>query len=178
MTPQGKTRIEAFDPLVHDRNSFSCGVEAVDNFLKRTAAKLTRADNLRVFAMVEGEAFLGFYALNAHAIEYEELPPAFARSRPGHGSIPAAFISMIGIDSRFQGRGYGGDLLTDALIRVARASDQIGIAVVILDIIDCGNPDAVARRKRLYEGYGFRSLASRPSRLFLPVATFRQSIPR
>ena len=176
--PQGETRIEPFDPLVHDRSSFYCGVEAVDNFLKKTAAKLTRADNLRVFAMTEDEVFLGFYALNAHAIDFEELPPAYARSRPGHGSIPAAFISMIGVDSRFQGRGYGGDLLTDVLTRVARASDKIGIAVVILDILDCGNPDAVARRKRLYEGYGFQSLASRPSRLFLPVATFRQSIQR
>jgi hypothetical protein len=36
----------------------------------------------------------------------------------------------------------------------------------------------VARRKALYESYGFQPLPSRPLRLFLPLATVRQSIAR
>jgi ribosomal protein S18 acetylase RimI-like enzyme len=171
------TRIEPFDSERHDRAAFGSGVAAVDNFLRKTANKLARADNLRLFAMTDPSgALVGFYALNAHAIDYAELPPRYARTRPGHGSIPAAYISMIGVDARHQGRGYGGDLLVDALTRIGRAADSIGIAVVILDVLDDGDAQQVNRRKALYERYGFRALPSRPLRLFLPLATVREVI--
>ncbi len=174
-----KPIIEAFDPERHDREGFSCGVEQVDNFFKRTANKLAKADNLRVFVMIApGGPVIGFYALNAHAVSFSDLPPKFARSRPSHGNIPAAYISMIGVDQRFAGRGYGGDLLVDALKRIVRAADALGIAVVLLDVLDDGDAAHMAKRKALYEGYGFAPLPSNPLRLFLPLGTVRRLIAR
>lgn len=166
--------IEPLDPDRHDRAAFSCGIEQVDNFFRRTANKLTKAGNIRTFVMVgpEGE-LIGFYATNAHAIDYTELPKRFARTRPAHGSMPAAYISMIGVDSRSQGRGYGGDLLVDCLTRLAGAARVLGIAVVMLDVLDCGDPEKVAKRLALYTSYGFEPLASNSLRLFLPIATVR-----
>jgi hypothetical protein len=43
----------------------------------------------------------------------------------------------------------------------------------MLDVLDDGNAELVAKRKALYEGYGFSALPSHPLRLFLPVATVR-----
>lgn len=167
--------IAPLDPEKHDRAAFSCGVEQVDNFFKRTANKLATADNLRVFVMTKPDGdLIGFYALNAHAVGYSDLPGKYARTRPGHGSIPAAYISMIGVDERHQGHGYGDDLLVDGLRRIATAADHIGIAVVMLDVLDCGDAEKTAKRKSLYEGYGFTPLPSTPLRLFLPVATVRK----
>ncbi len=167
--------IEPFDPERHDRAAFSRGVEQVDNFFQKTANKLAKADNVRLYVMVDAEGtVIGFYALNAHAVHFAELPAKFARTRPSHGSIPAAYISMIGRDQRFRGGGYGGDLLVDALRRIAIAADAIGVAVVMLDVLDCGDPDRVARRKALYESYGFQPLASNPLRMFLPVSVVRK----
>ena len=80
---------------------------------------------------------------------------------------------MIGVDSRFQGHGYGGDLLIDCLARLAGAADALGIAVVMLDVLDCGDPEKVARRLALYPSYGFEPLPSNGLRLFLPMATIR-----
>lgn len=120
----------------------------------------------------DGE-LIGFYAINAHAVEFDELPKKYARGRPGHGTIPAAYISMIGVDRRFSGQGYGGDLLVDALTRIARAADEIGISVVMLDVLDCGNRDLVERRRKLYTSYGFTPLPSDELRLFMPMATVR-----
>ncbi|HEX6860166.1 MAG TPA: GNAT family N-acetyltransferase [Caulobacteraceae bacterium] len=161
--------IEPFDPARHDRTAFSCEVEQVDNFFKKTANKLASADNVRVFVMIEPKgALAGFYALNAHAVDYAELPPKYARTRPGHGQIPAAYLSMIGVDHRFAGKGFGGDLLVDALSRIAAAADQLGIAVVMIDVLDCGDPALTGRRLKLYTSYGFAPLPSRPLRLFCP----------
>lgn len=167
--------IEPFDPVRHDREGFSCGVAAVDNYFRKTANKLAKANNTKVYVMVAPSgAVAGFYALNAHAVSYEALPAGFARSRPAHGEIPAAFISMIGRDRRFRNQGIGGDLLVDALIRVARASEEIGISVVMLDVLDCGDAERMQRRKALYEGYGFQPLPSNPRRLFLPIASVQR----
>lgn len=166
--------IEPLDPAKHDRAAFSCGIDQVDNFFRRTANKLAKASNVRTFVMVgpEGE-LIGFYATNAHAIDYTELPERFARTRPAHGSIPAAYIAMIGVDGRFQGRGYGGDLLVNCLARLAGAAEALGIAVVMLDVLDCGDPEKVARRLALYTSYGFEPLPSNGLRLFLPMTTVR-----
>ena len=167
--------IEPLDPERHDRAAFSCGVEQVDNFFKKTANKLATADNARVYVMTETTGrVVGFYALNAHAIDYQDLPNKFARTRPSHGSIPAAFLSMIGVDAGFAGHGYGGDLLVDALMRVARAAEHVGIAVVILDVLNDGKQDLIDRRKALYARYGFQPLPSNPLRMFLPIATIRK----
>jgi ribosomal protein S18 acetylase RimI-like enzyme len=166
--------IEPLDSARHDREGLSCGIAQIDSFFRRTANKLTRAGNLRTFVMVgpAGE-LIGFYAANAHAVDYAELPDRFARNRPAHGSIPAAYITMIGVDRRFQGRGYGGDLLVDCLARLAGAADALGIAVVLLDVFDCGDPEKLAKRRALYTGYGFEPLPSNALRLFLPMATVR-----
>lgn len=170
-----KDTIEPFDPEKHDRTAFSCGVEQIDNFFKKTANKLSKADNSRIYVMTAPDsALIGFYALNAHAIDYHDLPQKYARSRPANGSIPAAFLSMIGVDRRHSGQGFGGDLLIDALMRIARTSEEIGIAVVILDVLDNGDADLVARRKALYAKYGFQPLPSNPLRMLLPVATIRK----
>ncbi|TDE34913.1 GNAT family N-acetyltransferase [Antarcticimicrobium sediminis] len=168
---------ELFDPSRHDRAAFSCGVEQVDNYFQKTANKLAKADNVRLYVMVTADgALIGFYALNAHAVDYGDLPTKYARTRPAHGNIPAAYISMIGRDQKFRGGGYGGDLLVDALRRIAAAADAIGVAVVMLDVLDCGDPDRVARRKALYESYGFQSLPTMPLRMFMSVSVVRRLI--
>ncbi len=168
-------RIEPFDPERHDRTGFSCGVEAVDNYFKKTAGKLVSAGNVRLFVMVNPDGnLIGFYAINAHAVDYRDLPSRFARSRPGHGSIPAAFVAMIGRDQRYSGQGFGSDLLVDALRRITQAADVIGLAVVLLDVLDCGDPERTARRQPLYQSYGFQPLPSNPARLYLPLATVRK----
>jgi GNAT superfamily N-acetyltransferase len=173
----GPYAIEPFDPQRHDRSGFSCGVEAVDNTFKKTANKLAEAGNVRLFVMVGADqALIGFYAINAHAVDYRDLPRRFARTRPGHGSIPAAFIAMIGRDQRYSGAGFGGDLLVDALHRIARAADSLGIAVALLDVLDCGDPHRAARRQALYESYGFQPLPSMPTRFFLPLSAIRELI--
>jgi GNAT superfamily N-acetyltransferase len=171
-----QTRIEAFAPNRHDRAGFDCGVDAVDNFFRQTASKLNRANNTRVFVLCGDTSpeLIGFYAINAHSVDYQDLPKRFARARPRHGHIPAAYISMIGVDQRHAGHGWGGDLLVDALIRIAGASKQIGLAVVMMDVLDCGDAALTDKRLSLYMRYGFQALPSHKLRLFMPVETIRK----
>lgn len=178
MTPNPEDRfgtIEPFDSDKHNRKNFSCGIRQIDNYFQRTANKLAKADNVRLYVMTEPNGtVIGFHAINAHAVSYEELPKKYGRTRPSHGDIPAAYISMIGRDRRYRGEGYGSDLLVDALKRIARAADEIGIAVVMLDVFDCGDTERTGRRKALYAGFGFRPLPCNEFRMFLSLATVRE----
>ena len=62
--------------------------------------------------------------------------------------MPAAYVSIIGVDKRFQGRGFGGDVLVDGLRRIAAIADPLGMAVVMLGVLDRGAPDRIANEKR------------------------------
>jgi len=168
---------EPFDPDKHDRAAFSCGVEQVDNYFQKTANKLSKADNVRTYVKVAADdktKVEGFYATNAHSVHYTDLPKKYKRGAPAHGFIPAVYISMIGRDITCKGKGVGGVLLVDALKRIALGAGQFGVAVVMLDVLDCGDPEAVEKRKQTYEEYGFQPLPSEELRMFLPLATVRQ----
>lgn len=166
-------RIEPFDPSQHDRAAFSCGTPRVDNFLQRSAKKHQKGDFTRVWVAVNANKapVLGFYALNAHAIEADNLPERFTKHAPNHGNIPAIYLSMFGVDQKTQGQGLGRVLLADALKRATTVSQQIGLAVVVLDVLDDGDQHSIEKRYRFYEAFGFTSFPSRPLRMFIPTAT-------
>lgn len=66
-----------------------------------------------------------------------------------------------------------GAVFADALSRIARVSDEIGTCVVVLDVFEDADPDAVVRRKTEYEDFGFISFPGLPLRLFMPIQTAR-----
>lgn len=172
--------IEPFDPKRHDRSTFSCGTNRLDNFLKRTAKKHQAGGFTRVWVATDGceRRVLGYYALNAHSLEAVDLPEALVRKAPRFGGIPAVYLSMIAVDRRYQGQGLGRFLLADALKRSVAASVQIGVKAVVLDVIDDGGPDVVERRRQFYAAMGFQSFPSLPSRMFILVGTVRDSFAR
>ncbi len=166
--------IQPFDPKKHDRAAFSCGVKQIDNYLKLTAKKGSKADVVRIWVLVgEDNAIVGFYGINMHAIDVVEMPATYAKKAMQHGKLPVAFITMIGVDERHQGVGIGSALLADALSRIGRVSDEIGTCAVLLDVLDDGDEAAVMHRKRYYEGFNFIPLPDQPLRLYIPIQTVR-----
>lgn len=167
--------IQPFDPKTHDRAAFSCGVPQIDNYLKLTAKKGSKADVVRVWVVIDAKSnIVGFYGINMHAVDVKEMPDAYQKKAGKHGLLPAAFIAMIGVDKTQQGNGIGSALVADALCRIARVSEEIGTCVIILDVFDGGNADTVAQRKSYYEAFGFLPLPDQPLRFFMPVQTARE----
>ena len=167
--------IEPLDPRKHNRAVFCCGVDRPDNFLKRTARKHQTGDFTRVWvATDDGQAeILGYYALNAHSLDGDGLPANLTRNAPRHGGIPAVYISMIAVDNRHQGQGFGNILLADGLNRAAAVARLVGLKAVILDVIEDGGPEITEKRRAFYEAMGFQSLPSRPLRMFISIKTIR-----
>ena len=167
--------IEPFDPVRHDRSDFSCGTERLDNFLRFSARKRQKDDFTRVFvAVAEGSpGILGYYALNAHAVAMGELGADRPRRAPNTGSIPALYLSMIAVDRSWQGKGLGSDLAIDALGRALSIAGEVGLKLVVLDVIDDGGSEAFARRVEFYRRLGFQSFQDRPERMLITIDTVR-----
>ena len=152
----------------HDRAAFSCGEPALDGYLQRQASQDIRRRVAQVFVAVGDapEKIAGYYSLSAASFEKDQLPPALAKRLP-HYPVPAAVLGRLAIDRAQQGRGLGEILLVDAIRRVVRASATIAVYAIIVDA-------KTERAQAFYERYGFRTFASEPRRLFLPLETFEK----
>jgi len=162
--------IEKFDGARHDRNSFSCGVERIDNFLRISASKYVKDDNGRIYVALQPDGKLvGFHALGPHAIDVSEFDDATKkRLPPGWATVPAFYLSMLGVDRSMQAKGLGTYLIGDVFHRCLAASDIIGGRFIVLDAI---NEMAAA----LYARLGFQTLPSHPGRMIISMAKVRAS---
>jgi GNAT superfamily N-acetyltransferase len=119
----------------------------------------------QVFVMVDAaEQIIGFYSLSAATFDRGELPVQQAKKLP-HYPVPAAILGRLAVHSQHHGKRHGETLLLDAVRRVLRASEAIGIHAVI---VDAKNEGAA----RFYGRYGFVQFSNNPRRLVLPLETF------
>ncbi len=108
----------------------------------------------------------GYYCLSSGSILFGTLPPEAARRLPRH-PVPTAHLGRLAVDRRHQGKGLGGMLLVDALLRVREVADRIGVHAVTVHALN-------NRARTFYLAHGFLPLADDPNHLFLPTATIRR----
>lgn len=154
------------DPLGpnHDRRHFTCGIEALDNYLKKQATQDVKRRIARVFVATTAEHprfIVGYYTLGTLSIELTQLPANLARQLPKH-PVPAALIGRLACSTIEQGKGVGKMLLADAIKRTLAVSDEIAIYALVVDAID-------EQTVGFYKQYGFVQLAVKSRRLFLPL---------
>ena len=169
-------RIEAFDPGLHDTKDFRCGNNSQDNVLRRTAKRQQRDGYTRLYVATdaaqtdEPRVCLGFYAINAHAIEVAEVPCEAAPRAPRSNLIPGVFLSHLAVDGRQQGKGLGRILLVDAMQQCQRAGQILGVRLMLLEVAGTAGAAERARLHSFYASMGFRPLPGRPDRLFLSLS--------
>ena len=128
-------RLSAPEPLTaeHDVAGFDCGEKLLDDWLKQRALK-NESRFSRTYVVCNGKSVVAFYCLSAGAVEREKAPNKLKRNAPD--SIPVSIIGRLAVAREFAGRGVGADILSDALRRVALASQSIGIGAVLVQAKD------------------------------------------
>lgn len=166
--------IEQWEPARHDRSSFDCGVDRLNNFLKFSAKKQQKDDMTRVYvAVLPGETMiLGYHTINAGVMNVSELakPPKGAAS---HGDIPVLFLGQVAVDKRAQGNGLCSILMHHVFEKACIVGDAVGCFAVLLDVMSDGGEDAFRRRKNWYEEFGFQSFVSNQARMFMTMRQVR-----
>lgn len=161
----------AFEPLKkkHDRESFSSGDAALDDWFRKRALQDTKRNVSRVFVALDDEGIAGFYSLSAFTLALHAVPPELAHKLPRYDAIPAALIGRLARAERSRGQGIGELLLADAIKRILAVEESIAIFAIVVD----------SKNESATEFYGslcFSPFPDTPRRLFLLTATARAAI--
>ncbi|CCV03612.1 GCN5-related N-acetyltransferase [Mesorhizobium metallidurans STM 2683] len=148
----------------HARKAFSCGVLALDRYIREQASQdvKRRVGNCFVAVDRDAGALAGYYTLAASSIPIASLPEDQAKRLPHYPILPAILIGRLAVDARYQGRQVGSALIVDALRR------SVGAAPAAFALIVDAKDDQAAA---FYRRHGFTPFLSRPLSLFLPIAT-------
>ena len=134
---QDKPQIKLSAPVPltvdHELADFDCGDQILNDWLRQRALK-NESRFSRTYVVCSGNSVVAYYCISAGAVDREKAPGKLKRNAPD--TIPVSVIGRLAVSREFAGRGLGTDILSDALRRIAVASQSIGIGAVLVQAKD------------------------------------------
>lgn len=132
----------------HILQSFSCGNDVLDDWLRRRAMKNQHLNASRTFVICsEGSMrVVGYYSIATGSVSHVDLGRSLRQNMPD--PVPVVLLGRLAVDVRAQGHNFGKWLLNDAVVRISSLADQVGIKAVMVHAID-------EQAKAFYEYFGF-----------------------
>ena len=141
-------------------DDFACGVDSLDDWLKRRAYPNQVNGASRTYVVTEGKRVVGYYCLASGALELSDTPTSIRRNMPD--PVPVAILGRLAVDKSCQGRGLGVALLQDAVVRTAQAASILGIRGLLVHALSI-------ETKAFYEHHGFVASPTQPMTLILSL---------
>lgn len=171
------TKFIPLDKSIHDRTSFDCGENELNQFLKTKAAKHMKVgvSNTLVMAtetqLADSQLKNGkrpisaFYTVTPSAIERKTLPEDLARKLP-HYPVPVFLIAQLAVEKKYHGQKLGQITLIKALEFLWTINQQMPAYAVI---VDCLNKNI----EKFYKKFGFEVLDDDNGkvRMYIPMKT-------
>ena len=168
--PRPDLKIEALASH-HDRDSFSCGVDSLDRYLRTQANQDVRRKANGVFILVEPDkpkVILGYFTLCATALAQGDVPAAARKHVPRYPLVSATLVGRLAVSEARQGEPLGAMLLADAVRRAYASAATVGSSMLVVDAIN-------ERAAAFYEGNGFVRLPD-SLRLVLPMRAIQRLV--
>lgn len=146
----------------HDLSTFDCGEPALNDWLRHRAMK-NESRFSRTYVVCEGKRVVAYFCISAGAVERSAAPGRLRRNAPD--TIPVSVIGRLAVSRNHAGKGLGADILSDALRRIAVASQSIGIGAVLVHAKD------EAARRFYMRCAEFTEYPAESRTLFLPIET-------
>lgn len=154
----------------HDLTSFTCGVSALDGWLRDRAWRNQTTGDSRTFIMTMQGRPAGYYALSTASAARVGLPGALRRNAPD--PVPLLLLGQLAVDVTQQGKGLGRRLLGDACLRSLDVLRRAGFRALATHPID----EAAAQ---FYARFGFVVVpGASPSLMVLAASLLAGAAPR
>lgn len=156
-------RLTAPMPLTehHVTDGFSCGIDSLDQWLKRRSLKNQIQGASRTYVVCNETRVVAYYALASGAVTSTDATGRFRRNMPD--PIPVVVLGRLAVDQTLHGKGFGRSLVRDAGMRVIQAADAIGIRGITVHALS-------DEAKRFYERVGFEPSPLDPHLLMITLA--------
>ena len=152
----------------HAVEGFDCGREELNLYLLRCAWQNQQAGASQTYVGVAGGSIVGFHALAAGQVTYDDAPERLTKGLARH-PVPILLLARLAIDRRWQNQGIGKALLRDAMQRTVQAADIAGIRALAVHAKDEG-------ARRFYQHFDFAPSPSDPMHLFILLKDVRRII--
>jgi GNAT superfamily N-acetyltransferase len=121
----------------HVLEGFDCGRASLNVWLARYARQAATAGSARTYVVVDEQQkrVVGYHALTAAGLERDSATPRIVKGMPQY-PIPVVLLARLAVDVSVAGRGLGGWLLRDAMMRTLAAADSIGVRAMLVHAID------------------------------------------
>lgn len=151
----------------HERESFDCGKELLNSFLKRLANQYRKKNLGQTYVVATPDKrVIGYYTISTSRVDFDNVPDDLRRQYP-QIPIPVVLLGRLAVDKAFQSQGIGKTLLVKALRQAGELAETIGIAAVEVHAID-------DKARGFYLKYGFTSLTDDQQHLYLPIKTINK----
>ena len=149
-----------------DRSAFDCGVGPLNEYLRKFALQNQKKDAARTYVVAGAEnQVLGYHTLVFGAVEPSDVPNDIS-SGLGRYQIPIILLARLAVDLSEKGKGLGGILMRDALLRAVQAAEIAGLRAAMVKAKD-------ENARVFYEKLGFRRSPSDQFKLFLKISEVR-----
>jgi len=144
----------------HVTEGFSCGIDSLDQWLKRRSLKNQIRGASRTYVACDETRVVAYYALASGAVTSTDATGRFRRNMPD--PIPVVVLGRLAVDQTLQGKGFGRSLVRDAGMRVIQAADAIGIRGMTVHALS-------DEAKAFYEKVGFEPSPLDPHLLMITL---------
>ncbi len=118
----------------HDLSDFDCGEPALNDWLLHRALRNESRFSRTYVVCEDDRRVVAYFCISAGAVERAAAPRKMRRNAPD--TIPVSIIGRLAVSRKHAGKGLGADILSDALHRIAIASQSIGIGAVLVHAKD------------------------------------------
>jgi GNAT superfamily N-acetyltransferase len=152
----------------HFVDTFDCGQEDLNVWLRRHALQNQGAGATQTYAGLVGGVVIGYYSLAVGQIEYCDAPERLQKGLARH-PVPIMLLARLAVDRGWQRKGVGRALLRDAVLRTLQAADIAGIRALAVHAKD-------ENARRYYEQFDFVPSAADPLHLLVLLKDIRKRL--
>ena len=147
----------------HDLESFSCGISAIDRYLKVDA--LSDCKNLlsKTYVVTKDRKIVAFCTLILHSLKDGEKEFFIDKNRCPQQRVPALLIGQLAVDEQHKGKGIGASLIQKMINNALAITNYANFPVII---VDAHSENLVS----YYQSKGFKPFKDKGLRLFLPMS--------
>lgn len=143
-------RPQLLDPRAHQRAEFDCGVETLNEWLRRYSGQNRRRNTAATWVITdECNQVVAYAGLSMTSIDRSAAPIEPARGAPG--CVPALLIGRLAVDRRVAGHGVGTALVRHILAVAVTLNLSAACRAVVVEAADNGT-------YRWWQRFGFAAL--------------------
>lgn len=161
------TRFDLFKPSAAERAAFDCGNDELSAWLHKYASQAMANRDAVVYLLHEDRTIVGYFTLSAGSMSRKRATPRVALRAPD--PVPMILLGRLGIHVNHKRRGFGRELVRQALLRAVEAAKSIGARGLMLHAAD-------DEAKNFYHKLGFEESQVSTRHMMITFTDLRATI--